>query len=426
MAVTSMLAALAGIFMSADLAVVTSPSFDNLVGVPKLESAMFVPLSQKDSRAPVQFRSAKVSEVLSWLESHGYNFVVTDGDIPSGKTVTLSATGLPVSSVADAIANALGGHWEESGGIHVFKKGTSMLNWMKVPSEGNFIWQDGMPGFKSKDQDLQKLFGPDLQKQMQGQFGPEFEKKMKDQFRPDFQKKMQGQFGPDFEKKMKDAFGPEFQKKLRDEIAKEQGKKPGNQFGPDFEKKIQEQFGPEFQKKMHDTFGEKFQKQMQDQFGGKFQKQMQDNAGKNFDWKTQDQFGEKFQKQMQDNFGPEFQKKMQDLGQKMKEQMAKNKELGKEWAKEWTNGNQGQNNFFFRSDSGKTPGNHKSDFSLGHFDAQKFLNSLTSNEKDQQRKQGYVWFNDLTREQKSMFDQFDGKFDIDLKVNGEEIRVRRN
>ena len=60
------------------------------------------------------------------------------------------------------------------------------------------------------------------------------------------------------------------------------------------------------------------------------------------------------------------------------------------------------------------------------FDAIHFMNTLTPEEKDQQKKQGFVWFNDLSSDQKKMFTGFSGKFEISLKLGGDEIRVKRN
>ena len=415
MALNTVLVTLAGISLAADLAVVTSPSLDSRLGVPKLESALLVPTSQKDSKVSVQFHSARVSEVLNWLQSHGFNFVVNDGDIQRSKTVTINVTNQSVGSVADAIANALGGHWDTANGIHIYKTGTTSMNWMKVPSEGAFIFSDSIPGMSPGQKlDVEKLqgqFGPDFQKKIQDQFGPEFQKKMQEQFGPDFQKKMAEQFGPDFQKKIQDQFGPEFQKKMQAESGKDLDKKFKDQFGPEFEKRIEEQFGPKFQKQMEDQFGPEFQKKIEDQFGPKFQKQMED------------QFGPEFQKKIEEQFGPKFQKQMEDMSAQLQKELEKNKALQGNSSDSFSN----RSKLFIQSDS-KSNHKNKGDNTLAsdRFDATRFLNSLTSDEKDQQRKQGYIWYLDLTREQKMMFSKFDGKFDIDLKINGEEVRVRRN
>ena len=415
MALNTVLVTLAGISLAADLAVVTSPSLDSRLGVPKLESALLVPTSQKDSKVSVQFHSARVSEVLNWLQSHGFNFVVNDGDIQRSKTVTINVTNQSVGSVADAIANALGGHWDTANGIHIYKTGTTSMNWMKVPSEGAFIFSDSIPGMSPGQKlDVEKLqgqFGPDFQKKIQDQFGPEFQKKMQEQFGPDFQKKMAEQFGPDFQKKIQDQFGPEFQKKMQAESGKDLDKKFKDQFGPEFEKRIEEQFGPKFQKQMEDQFGPEFQKKIEDQFGPKFQKQMED------------QFGPEFQKKIEEQFGPKFQKQMEDMSAQLQKELEKNKALQGNSSDSFSN----RSKLFIQSDS-KSNHKNKGDNTLAsdRFDATRFLNSRTSDEKDQQRKQGYIWYLDLTREQKMMFSQFDGTFDIDLKINGEEVRVRRN
>jgi len=439
MALNTVLVTLAGISLAADLAVVTSPSLDSRLGVPKLESALLVPTSQKDSKVSVQFHSARVSEVLNWLQSHGFNFVVNDGDIQRSKTVTINVTNQSVGSVADAIANALGGHWDTANGIHIYKTGTTSMNWMKVPSEGAFIFSDSIPGMSPGQKlDVEKLqgqFGPDFQKKIQDQFGPEFQKKMQEQFGPDFQKKIQDQFGPEFQKKMQEQFGPDFQKKMAEQFGPDFQKKIQDQFGPEFQKKMQaesgkdldkkfkDQFGPEFEKRIEEQFGPKFQKQMEDQFGPEFQKKIEDQFGPKFQKQMEDQFGPEFQKKIEEQFGPKFQKQMEDMSAQLQKELEKNKALQGNSSDSFSN----RSKLFIQSDS-KSNHKNKGDNTLAsdRFDATRFLNSLTSDEKDQQRKQGYIWYLDLTREQKMMFSQFDGKFDIDLKINGEEVRVRRN
>jgi hypothetical protein len=55
----------------------------------------------------------------------------------------------------------------------------------------------------------------------------------------------------------------------------------------------------------------------------------------------------------------------------------------------------------------------------------KFLKSLSSNQKDTQSKRGYIRYDDLTREQKRLLGvRPDGKFEIRLKVNQDEVVVR--
>ncbi|MDR3689456.1 MAG: hypothetical protein P4L46_08770 [Fimbriimonas sp.] len=462
MARHNVLATIAGVSLAAELAVLTGPAL-KAGGVPRLEGSVVLAQNQHDSKLSVQFRSAKVSEVLGWLQSQGYSFVVNDGDLATSKTVTMNIANQSVGSVADAIANALGGHWEQTGGIHVYKKGVSSMNWMKIPNEGSVIWGKPLPSgpqnenieiekslgpefqkklqeqfgpeFQKKIQDqfgpkfqmkMQEQFGPEFEKQMQDQFGPKFQKQMEEQFGPEFQNKMQKQFGPDFEKKMQDQFGPKFQKQMEEQFGPEFQNKMQKQFGPDFEKKMQDQFGQNFQNKMQKQFGPDFEKKMQDQFGQNFQNKMQKQFGPDFEKKMQDQFGQNFQNKMQKQFGPDFEKKMQDqFGPKFQKQMEDLQiQIQQEVTKQQKEQKGGSNMFqtphlFLRQGLGKHPG-------ASSFDASRFLNSLTPAERDEQKKQGYVWYSDLDRDQKAMFDQFDGKFDIDLKINGEEIRVRRN
>jgi len=471
MALNTVLVSIASITMAADCAVVMNPSIDNRIGVPKLESALYAPMAQRDSKLSVQFHSARISEVLNWLQAHGFNYIVNDGDFAQGKTLSLNIVNQTVGSVADAVAIALGGHWENVNGVHIYKKGDPSAGWMKNSTTGPMIWTDGAPAIKElQDKDVEKLFGKDFQKSIQGQFGPEFQMKIQKEFGPEFQKKIEDQFGSKFQKQMQDQFGPEFQKKLREKSATGSDKDMEKLFGPEFQMKIEKEFGPEFQKKIEDQFGSKFQKQMQDQFGPEFQKKLRERSatgsdkdieklfGPEFQMKIQKEFGPEFQKKLREksatgsdkdieklfgpefqmkiekNFGPEFQKKiedqfdqkfqkqMQEMADKIQRDVAKDKSF--KFGGDSPFDNQGR--LFLRTSPSQPEKSHFNLSTGGSFDTLKFISSLTPDEKDEQRKQGYVWFNDLTREQKLMFSQFNGKFDLSLKVNGEEIRVRRN
>ncbi len=388
MAFSTVVSTLGGIALMADLAIVMSPSINDHAVVPKLESVLYTPMQDAKSRVSVHFQSAKVGEVLRWLQNNGFNFVLNDEDISNAKTITLNINNQPIRALADAIARSLGGHWETANGIHIFKKGLSSNNFMAVPSEGSFAWGDGFPMVKNMpDKDVEKLFGPDFDKKMQKNFGPKFQMKIEKEFGPEFQKKMQDEFGPKFQMKIEKEFGPEFQKKMQNQKWNDEKLDAKSRMD------LEEKFGPKFQKHIEEMFGPKFQKQMEEQFGPKFQKQMEEQ------------------------FGPKFQKQMEEMGMQMEKQMKRRGDAG---------GNS-MSRSFLRSSPNKRNDDH-SMFTMGGqgFDAVKFLGTLTPDEKDQMKKQGYVWYNDLTREQKAMFDKFDGKFDIDLKVNGEEIRVRRN
>ena len=450
MGLNTVLVTLAGLSIAADVGVVTSPSASISLTVPSLSSVTFG--NQKRGNTSVQFSSAHITEVLKWLRDNGYNFVVNDNDLPKNRTITLNIKDLPVSAVADAIAKSLDGHWETTNGIRVFKKGTLMKNWMAVPSEGNLIWGGAVPG----DVQLQEK----IAKELQDAFGPKFQKQMEDMARSQKlnaedqelkARKLQEMFGSDFEKQMQDAFGPKFQKQM-EEMARSQ------KFNAEEQelkaRKLQEMFGSDFEKKMQDAFGPKFQKQMEEmERSQKFNAEEQELKAR----KLQEMFGSDFEKKMQDAFGPKFQKQMEEMAQSQKrdaevqEKMAKSlqDQLGadyqnklKQEIKQALKDKKGMLNFqlnqkLLLDEKVNRPGGsdskahswmippHSSE-NGSSFDAIRFMNMLTPDEKDQQKKQGFVWFNDLSSDQKKMFAGFSGKFEIFLKISGEEIRVKRN
>ena len=74
-------------------------------------------------RVSVSFNHAGVGEVLDWLSKNGGSFVAADSELPKDATVTMSIKDAPIEDVMDAIASALGGHWERRGDVSVFRKG---------------------------------------------------------------------------------------------------------------------------------------------------------------------------------------------------------------------------------------------------------------------------------------------------------------
>ncbi len=87
--------------------------------------AITVEARQEDSsqRVSVDFNHAPVSDVLDWLSKNGASFVAADSEIPKDTTITMSIKDQPIDEVVDAIASALGGHWERNGGVRVFRHG---------------------------------------------------------------------------------------------------------------------------------------------------------------------------------------------------------------------------------------------------------------------------------------------------------------
>ncbi len=68
------------------------------------------------------FHSTPAQDVFKWLESNGVNFVVADRDI-ANREVTLSVLDEPIDNVIQAIGEALDGKFEKKGNLYVFHRG---------------------------------------------------------------------------------------------------------------------------------------------------------------------------------------------------------------------------------------------------------------------------------------------------------------
>lgn len=135
-----MAAGLAGL---AGVGVAYQPDFDFQLAAPSSTPRLTALADyQKPARVSVKFQDAKVGEVLKWLERQGVSFVIADTKLKD-RSITLSIQDQPVDAVADAIASALGGHWERQGAIRVFREGA--FSWLfEAPSvKGELIKPDG-------------------------------------------------------------------------------------------------------------------------------------------------------------------------------------------------------------------------------------------------------------------------------------------
>jgi hypothetical protein len=94
--------------------------------VPAQSSLMEVqsPQIELGPKVSAKFRNAKVNDVLDWLEHQGISFVMGENMVRPDQTVTLNIVDQPAGDVADAIAAALGGHWDRRGNIRVFQPGS--------------------------------------------------------------------------------------------------------------------------------------------------------------------------------------------------------------------------------------------------------------------------------------------------------------
>jgi len=389
-------------------------------------------------KVSVQFHSAKPAEVLEWLEKQGISFVVADGMIPPNSTFTINMVDQPVGNIADALARALGGHWENQNNIRIYKAGSADIfttrsgaiqafpsfkgdaDFAKAfkfdgkPGEPFTIESGDMKGLKLKLEDLSKKRGDAKTWMLDAKGDKELQLRIKEmtEAMPDLsqlkalelsQKDMEKQFGPEFRQKME----------LR---AKEMAK----------------EFGPAYQKKM-----EAMAKDMQSRFGPEFQKKMELKMSKDFGPAYQQKM-ESMAKDMQKRFGPEFQKKMEleakamakagadrdrvyyfRDGKLQKAEIEKMKgrqfKMSKDMPFVWTYDSKHPSDtaFFYDTKNGV------------HVDSQKFLNSLTPDQKDQMKKKGYLWYIDLSPEQKQMLGSPTGKFELHLKIGDQVAVVKR-
>ena len=118
--------------------------------------------AQEDSQARVSasFNHAQLSEVMDWLTKNGFNFVAADSELPKDATITLNAKDEPVNEVADAIASALGGHWEHRGSMRIFRKGErfQVFSGGFTPGENGGRPWNVMPKIKAFGEDGDHVF----------------------------------------------------------------------------------------------------------------------------------------------------------------------------------------------------------------------------------------------------------------------------
>ncbi len=76
-----------------------------------------------DRKVSVTFQSARVADVLKWLEVEGINFVADPRSFGEGRVISLSVKDQPLRDVLNAVARALNAHWEREGNIYILKPG---------------------------------------------------------------------------------------------------------------------------------------------------------------------------------------------------------------------------------------------------------------------------------------------------------------
>ncbi|MCL6623532.1 MAG: STN domain-containing protein [Fimbriimonadales bacterium] len=86
-----------------------------------------------DRKVSVTFQSARVVDVLKWLEVEGISFVVDPRSFGEERTVSLSVKDQPLRDVLNAIARVLNAHWEREGNIYILKPGRRVTEITLMP-----------------------------------------------------------------------------------------------------------------------------------------------------------------------------------------------------------------------------------------------------------------------------------------------------
>ena len=111
----------------------TVPTFQGESTKPRLQLAsQEVPKAEPkderlDRRVSVNI-SGTAADVVKWLTEQGVSFVVNNDELTKG-SLTLNMVNQPLGDVVNAIADALGGHWQKRGDVYVFQAGRGGFTW---------------------------------------------------------------------------------------------------------------------------------------------------------------------------------------------------------------------------------------------------------------------------------------------------------
>lgn len=360
------------------------PSMDLQIAAPVLTSSdqvvttsgsLAVSSAQQGEKITTQFRNAKASEVLEWMEKRGVSFVVNDGDIKQDARVTLSVTDTPLENVLDALASALGGHWERRDKIRVFHKGQGF-----AAVYGNTLRALPTP----PNPPMSLATPPQAFYRMDGKaFDKDFEKRMKD-------------MSAEMEKK----FGPEFQKKL------EKSMKEGQFFTFEDAQPFRALQGKEREEAMKEREEALKEAAKARKEAMKDAEQARKEAMKMAE-EARKMAGEARKEALRDADRARLD------AQRARTEALKSREVETRVYRLAPLARDGRRTFI-------TPS-----FPVDGMDMGKFLKSLSSSQRDTQEKRGFIRYNDLTREQKHLLGvQPSGKFEIRIKVNQDEVVVR--
>ncbi len=195
----------------------------------------------QDKKITVRFKNASVDEVLDWLSNQGVNFVTAG--VPKDLKVNLNVSDVPLNEVIGVIAEALGGSFHLKGKTYVFQPGNPVFSHSSTfvsPAEVGDARAPGAPRFFKFNQGNYEI--KDFRNRMLKEFGPSsgFSKDLQRSFDSTKWEK----FAKDFEAQSKSKSNREI--KIDTKVWEDHAKALEKQFGEGsaFQKEMRLKFGP--------------------------------------------------------------------------------------------------------------------------------------------------------------------------------------
>ncbi len=355
------------------------------------------PEAEEPETISVVFRNATFDQVSKWLVGRGFNLVIPAETSKSNRKVSLSLKDVPAEEGLDAIATALGGRWTRKGSVRVFQPGRSVGVFGAPMMEGRLLGLKGIDteGMAISPQHLKEfkiLGGEKLSLEQQ----KEIEQMAK------HMAEMGAKLGETMPKtmelhleKMADAFGKDG--KVHLELAEKMARE-----GKKFEalgKEMELKFGKDFAEKMekiHTKDGQEIRI---------MEKSMAEAHAK--DAKKH----EALAKEMEKKFGKDFAEKMEKSSKVIELRM---KQLDKELAAK------------DREFKIKTDGKGML-FTEGRpVDFKSLAKSLTPEQREKHKKQGFLRFGDLDDAQRKLLGNLSakGSWTVKYQVDDESLTIK--
>ncbi|MFZ4507775.1 MAG: hypothetical protein ACOYON_08795 [Fimbriimonas sp.] len=341
--------------------------------------------TRQEKLVSVSFNSAPVSEVVAWMTKQGVSYVIVSTAYPKDATITLNIQDQPLREVADAVAVALGGRWERSGNILVFKKGQDGVFFSRVQPLEGLEGLGQMPGLDPKEMaELQKALGD-----IKIHLGPLAQEKMQ-------LDALSGRDGGGLTKAQRAEMDRELAK-ARKEIdqARKEMEKALRDGGPG-SKQMQEEMARAFRDRGQEGGGmTRAQRAEMDRALADARKQM-------------DEAHREMEKAFKED-GPESKRMREEMDRAFKDMERTHQEEGK---------------FEFRG-LGAEGAPARPPISIRVPEFRSFAGSLTPSQKAKHKKQGYLKLSDLTPAQrKKLGVTGSGKFEIRFNENGTQLVIK--